>query len=152
MEKRIKLSPVFIPTSSEHSAYQGMSYDLIRELTPGEEYDQSEENPRMYLIRLENGVELQVFNDEIEESEQQTMSIDIPLGTIGVISEKDSLFSSVSIQVNGQDVVSVVYSHFDNKINVAVWKDINPDSYMEDVTPDYDTTLIDSSKGEGEVQ
>jgi len=43
-----------------------MKFTVVRELEAGKEYNQTEENPRMYLIRLEDGEEIHAFSDEIE--------------------------------------------------------------------------------------
>ena len=66
-EEEITFSETFNATSNEHMKYNGMKFEIIRELIANEEFDQSEENPRMYMIKLENEIELHVFNDEIEE-------------------------------------------------------------------------------------
>jgi len=62
----IQLRETFAPTGEDYMKYEGMKFTVVRELVTGREYDQSEENPRMYAIRLENGKEIHVFNDEIE--------------------------------------------------------------------------------------
>lgn len=62
----IQFRETFAPTGSDYMKYEGMKFTVIRELETGKEYDKSDENPRMYAIRLENGEEIHVFNDEIE--------------------------------------------------------------------------------------
>lgn len=62
----VKFRETFAPTSEDYQKYIGMRFTVVRELDADKEFDKSDENPRMYLIRLENGEEIHVFNDEIE--------------------------------------------------------------------------------------
>lgn len=63
----VKFKDAFAPTGSDYMKYEGMKFMVIRELEAGKEYDKTDENPRMYEIRLENGENIHVFNDEIED-------------------------------------------------------------------------------------
>lgn len=63
---KIQFRESFQPTGEDYMKYKDMKFTVVRELVAVEEYDQSEGNPRMYVIRLENGEEIHVFNDEVE--------------------------------------------------------------------------------------
>ncbi|WP_240416593.1 hypothetical protein [Paenibacillus periandrae] len=62
----IRFKESFAPTGSDYMKYEGLKFTVIRQLEAGKEFDKTDENPRMYVIRLENDEEVHVFNDEIE--------------------------------------------------------------------------------------
>ena len=62
----------FFSYFDKEKQYNGMSFEIIREMTE-QEYDK-EEVGNMYIVKLENGEEIQAYEEEIDGSYEKWFS------------------------------------------------------------------------------